>query len=147
MTPAALALLHAQCFTTPRPWTEVEFSGLLAETGVILVTEAHGFAMGRTVAGEAELLTLAVAPVARRRGVGHRLLFDFLTAAHDMEAKDVFLEVAEDNTAALALYRAHGFAGAGRRQGYYLMPDGRRVDAIVMRLGAGQDAARVLIKR
>ena len=147
MTPADLAHLHARSFTTPRPWTEAEFAALLADKGAVLVTGPHGFAMGRALANEAELLTIAVAPEARQQGAGQRLLRDFLAAAQGMGADAVFLEVAEDNTAARALYRAAGFAEAGRRRGYYRMPDGRRVDAVVMRLGLRPDAARVLIKR
>lgn len=132
LTPADLARLHAQSFATPRPWSELEFAGLLAGNGAFLVAEAQGFALGRAVAGEAELLTLAVAPEARRRGMGRRLLAAFLVQAAMRDCRTVFLEVAADNVAALALYRAAGFADAGRRRGYYAGPGGQKIDALVL---------------
>ncbi|PZR00465.1 MAG: ribosomal-protein-alanine N-acetyltransferase [Cereibacter sphaeroides] len=133
MTPQELATLHAESFTHPRPWTAAEFADLLAGNGVFLVTEPMGFALGRVVAREAELLTIAVAPTARRQGVGGRLLAQFLSHAADRDAEDIFLEVSADNLAARALYHAAGFAQAGLRRGYYQRPDGNRADAILMR--------------
>jgi ribosomal-protein-alanine N-acetyltransferase len=133
MTPADLARLHAAAFASPRPWSEAEFANLLGGSGTLLVSAPEGFALGRALAGEAELLTIAVARAARRQGIGARLLRDFLAEAAACGAGTVFLEVAEDNAAARALYRAAGFAEAGRRRGYYLMPDGCRTDALVLR--------------
>lgn len=127
MTPAALAALHAAAMTDPRPWTEAEFTALLARPGARLIAEADGFALVHVAAGEAELLTLAVAPPARRRGTGMRLLAAALQAAAD-EAAVMFLEVAETNAAARALYARAGFSEAGRRRGYYA-----GADALVLR--------------
>lgn len=133
MTPEALAQLHGACFTVPRPWTAAEFAGLLDGPGVFLLTEgAEGFLMGRALAGEAELLTLAVAPAARRQGLGARLVARFLAEARARGAESAFLEVAAGNAAALALYLAAGFAQAGRRRGYYRGPDGHIEDALVL---------------
>lgn len=132
MTPAALAALHATCFTTPRPWSETEFASLLSDPLVFLLTEPQGLLLGRAVAGEAELLTLAVDPAARRQGIGARLVQGFLAAAQARGAETAFLEVAADNAAALALYAGSGFAEAGRRKSYYTRPDGTRIDAVVM---------------
>ncbi|MDX5350628.1 MAG: GNAT family N-acetyltransferase, partial [Paracoccaceae bacterium] len=82
MTAAELAILHARCFSTPRPWTQAEFAGFLSDPLVFLLVESDaGFLLGRAVAGEAELLTLAVAPEARRRGLGQRLVSRFLYQA------------------------------------------------------------------
>ena len=141
-TAAALAALHRRCFTVPRPWSAAEIAGLLAAAGAILIAVPQGFALGRAVAGEAELLTLAVAPEARRQGIGRGLVTDFIARAAAQGAATVFLEVAADNAAALALYRAAGFAEAGRRRGYYRRPDGAAADALVLRraLPAGADA-------
>ena len=70
MTPATLAALHARCFQTPRPWSEAEFETLLADPLVFLLVEGDaGLLLGRAVAGEAELLTIAVAPESRGRGL------------------------------------------------------------------------------
>ncbi len=132
MTPAAMAALHARCFTTPRPWTAAEFAALLAEPPVFATLAETGFALGRVVADEAELLTIAVAPEARRNGEGRALLDGFLRTALARGAETAFLEVAADNAAALALYRRSGFSEAGRRRGYYHSPGNPPVDALVM---------------
>jgi ribosomal-protein-alanine N-acetyltransferase len=133
VTPSALAGLHARAFTTPRPWGEAEFAALLADPLVFLLVEGDaGFLLGRTVAGEAELLTIAVAPEARRLGLGRKLVGRFVYQARLRGAESAFLEVAEENVAARGLYLASGFAEAGRRRGYYRTPEGRAVDALVL---------------
>jgi ribosomal-protein-alanine N-acetyltransferase len=133
MTPAALAALHGRCFTTPRPWTEPEFAGFLADPlAFVLVEGDSGFVLGRVVAGEAEVLTLAVAPEARRRGLGRKLLARFIYQARLRAAETAFLEVAAGNAAARALYLTAGFAESGRRRNYYHSPDDMPDDAIVM---------------
>lgn len=137
MTPAELARRHAECFVVPPPWSEAAFAALLAEPAVALVTEPEGFALGRVVLDEAEVLTIAVAPAARKQGVGQRLLTELIGRLAGRGATSVFLEVATGNVPALALYRAAGFAEAGRRRGYYLAQDGRRSDAVVMRRDLG----------
>lgn len=137
MRPAALAALHARCFTMPRPWSEAEFAELLESPHAFLVTAPGGFLLGRVIAGEAELLTVAVAPESRRRGTGRALLQGFAEAARARAADTAFLEVAEDNAPARALYRAAGWAEAGRRRGYYHAPDGRAVDALILTLPMG----------
>lgn len=132
MTPEAMAALHATCFTTPRPWTPAEFAGFLADPLCFAVQAPAGVLIGRAVAGEAELLTLAVAPAARRAGLGRHLVEGFLTEARARHADSAFLEVSAENAAAIALYTATGFAVAGRRKGYYQHPDGQRADALLM---------------
>ncbi|KEO53158.1 ribosomal protein S18-alanine N-acetyltransferase [Thioclava indica] len=132
MTPETLAQLHAACFTTPRPWSQAEFDSLLQARGVFLLTEPGGFLLGRVIAGEAELLTLAVDPSQRRAGIARALVGAFHENVKTREAQTAFLEVAEDNTAARALYRATGWIESGRRKAYYHAPDGTRRDAIIM---------------
>ena len=133
MTPAQLAALHARCFTTPRPWSEAEFAAFLQDPLVFLLTEGDAaFLLGRAVAGEAELLTLAVAPESRRLGLGRKLLTRFLYQARLRAAETAFLEVAADNAAARALYLASGFTDSGRRKNYYENPQGGRIDALLM---------------
>ena len=134
MTPDVLAALHGRVFTTPRPWNIAEFTALLADPLVFLLVEGDAaFLLGRSVAGEAELLTLAVAPEARQRGLGRRLVARFLYQARLRGADEAFLEVAADNAAALALYARAGFGQAGRRRGYYRTAEGAAVDALVLR--------------
>lgn len=133
MTPEALALLHARCFRSPPPWSAADFAGLLADPLAFLLVEGDaGFLIGRAVAGEAELLTLAVAPEARRRGLARSLVARFLYQARVRGADRAFLEVAADNAAAIALYESTGFTLFGRRRGYYHAPDGTRTDALVL---------------
>lgn len=136
MTPAELAALHAAAFTTaPRPWTEAELAGYLTNRFVFLLSEPGGFLLGRVIADEAELLTIAVAPDARRAGIGRRLVAGFLDESARRGAATAFLEVAETNAAALALYLSAGFAPVARRKGYYSLPAGGAVDAILMQTG------------
>ena len=132
MTCDDLAALHGRVFTVPRSWSAGEFAALLAGDGVFLLTEPEGFLLGRAIAGEAEVLTLAVAPEARRQGIGARLVAEFLTQAVARRAESAFLEVAADNAAAIALYDRAGFRQAGRRRGYYTTEDGQRIDALVL---------------
>lgn len=130
MTPDRLAALHARCFARPRPWSGAEFSALLESPHTFLLTRPRGFLLGRVVADEAELLTLAVAPDARRQGIASALVAEFAATSRVRGAGRAFLEVAADNVAAQALYRATGWRETGRRRRYY----GPDLDAIVMDL-------------
>ncbi len=132
MTPAELAALHRRCFTLPRPWDADEFAALLATPAAFLCCAPGGFALGRAAAGEAELLTLAVDPGQRRRGIGRGLLDRFETASIARGAQTAFLEVAATNNAARALYAAAGWQEAGLRRGYYRAPDGAAEDAVIL---------------
>ncbi|MBD3678656.1 MAG: ribosomal protein S18-alanine N-acetyltransferase [Rhodobacteraceae bacterium] len=138
MTPDDLAQLHAAAFEFPRPWSAAEFASLLDGAGTFLVTEPGGFALGRAIAGEAELLTIAVDPGARRQGLGARLMQTFESEARTRGAETAFLEVAATNAPAIALYHRAGFAETGRRRGYYRLPDGKPVDACLFSKQIGQ---------
>ena len=134
MTPEALAALHARCFKTPPPWSAQDFAGFTADPLAFLLVEGDaGFLLGRTVAGEAELLTLAVAPEARRRGLGGKLVARFLYQARLRGAEDAFLEVSAENAPAIALYESLGFARVGLRRGYYQTTVGTGIDALILR--------------
>lgn len=130
---AGLAAIHAAAFTRPPPWPAAAIAQTLATPGAFLCAAPDGFLIGRVLAGEAELLTLAVRPEARRRGIGRHLVSEFLLLATAAGAATAFLEVAADNPAAIALYRAAGFAETGRRRGYY-RGDGAAtaIDALVL---------------
>ncbi len=130
----AMAAIHAEAFAGPHetPWSAAAIAALLQQPGVFPVAAPDGFILMRAVAGEAEILTLAVRPAARRAGVGARLVREGLEAALELGATRVFLEVAEDNAAARALYAGAGFVEAGRRPGYYAGVDGRRRDALLL---------------
>jgi [ribosomal protein S18]-alanine N-acetyltransferase len=131
-----LAALQAASFEVP--WSAQSLAATLEGEGVLaLVGEAEGgicgFIVARTAAGEAEILTLAVDPARRRKGLGEGLAAAAIEAARAAGAEAVFLEVATDNPAAIALYEKLGFVAAGRRRAYYPRREGPRVDALILR--------------
>lgn len=132
MTPAALADFHASCFTSPPPWSAESFAALLASPHVFLIIdpEDRAFVLGRIVLDEAELLTLATAPTARRSGLARQLMSDFEAEARARGATTAFLEVAEDNAPARALYAGCGWVQNGLRPGYYVREGQSNVAAI-----------------
>lgn len=130
-----LSALHAAAFDPA--WSEAEVSALLAGNGVLALAAMDGatpigFILWRTVVDEAEILTLMTAPAHRGSGVATALLRDALAAATAAGATTMFLEVAEDNEAALAVYAREGFHRMGRRRGYYRRGL-ERIDAVTLR--------------
>jgi len=93
---------------------------------------AIGFIIGQLAADEAEILSIGVSPNWQRAGLGTRLLEGLARAARRGEAKRIFLEVAQDNAPAVALYRKLGFVEAGRRKRYYERPGSEAVDALTL---------------
>ena len=137
-TAVALAATHAAAFAgRERAWSVAEFADLLGQPGALLTGTAQSFVLGRVILDEAEVLTLATAPDSQRRGLARQALAAFEAAARAAGARHLFLEVAEPNHPARALYAAAGFAEAGRRKRYYTLPDGARVDALVLRKPLG----------
>lgn len=134
MTPADLARLHARAFTSPPPWSEASFAALLDSKHTFLLTSVThtAFALARVIGPEAELLTLATDPMARRQGLAHALMAQFEQQARAQGAETLFLEVAENNTPALALYARCGFVQTGRRPGYYRTTEGQPVAALLL---------------
>jgi len=132
---AILAAVHAVAFE--QPWPPEAFAELFASPGVFALAVTDDVPIGlilmRAVAGEAEVLTLAVAPTHRRRGAARALLVAGLELASGLGAAAAFLEVAADNGGALDLYRAAGFGAVGRRAGYYARQEGPAADALVLR--------------
>lgn len=117
-------------------WTAPQCAGLLPMPGVWLTLARAGdavigFAMGRIVAGEAELLLLAVGGRQQHRGVGRRLLQAFVERASAQGARRLHLEVREGNHA-VNLYRRAGFTEVGRRKNYYSGRDGQIYDALTL---------------
>ena len=129
-TAKRLADLHAQAFDAP--WSVEAFADLLEQAGVFAMATDNGFILIRVVADEAEILSLAVHPQARQRGLGRALVEHGAVEATRRGAVRLFLEVAEDNTAARALYAQTGFVEAGRRVRYYARTDGSTADALVL---------------
>lgn len=132
MTAAELAAIHAAAFADTRPWTEAEFAALLADPAHLLTRDGRAFVLGRIILDEAEILTLASHPDSQRQGQARRALAAFEQAAQAKGAAQVFLEVAEDNAAARALYAAAGYRQTGRRPGYYRTYSGQSVAALIL---------------
>lgn len=144
--PAApvLAALHGACFPDQawpeRPWDESTMVELMTAPGSLALLALRdgqplGFALARVAADEAEVLSLGVLPAQRGRGVGRALIEALCRLADVLGAGTLHLEVAADNAAALALYRASGFEESGRRRGYYRRRSGPPVDALLLRRG------------
>ena len=135
------AAMHAESFGSlgERTWTRQDLAELLASPGVAgMLVRADdgdaGFALWRVAADEAELLTLAVRPIHRRRGVGRQLLLAAIDHARAAGARSLYLEVGADNSAARNLYDAQGFVAVGSRPAYYNRGSAPPADAVVMRL-------------
>ncbi len=128
-----LAAIHAQCFSL-EVWDGATMTGLLASPGTFaLIDEAvSGFILVRAAGGESEILTLAVTPAARRRGMAKALVLAAAERASEAGADVMFLEVNAANNPAVALYKGLGFAPVGVRKAYYAAPHGMREDALVL---------------
>lgn len=135
-----LSELHGEDFV--RPWSEEEFASLLLQDpafgfGAVEVGRRGaplvGFVLARLAAGEAEILTLAVARSHRRAGIGRQLMDAVLRELHAARADALFLEVDETNAPAIALYRRLGFRQVGNRPDYYRDALNRPTGALVMR--------------
>jgi ribosomal-protein-alanine N-acetyltransferase len=131
-----MAAAHALAFADS--WREDEFEDLLEGEGIYGFLarddEPLGVILCRIAADEVEVLTLGVAPTARRNGVAQALMAAALGVARQRRVAQAFLEVAVDNDAAIALYERLGFHQAGRRLYYYDRGEAGRMDALVMRL-------------
>lgn len=122
---------------TAAQWEPQEYAKLLSGDAVhreflVVAENDHmlGFLVGREVAGEWEIENVAVTGSARRRGLGSRLLGEFLKRVQARGGRNVFLEVRESNLAARKLYEKWAFIEAGRRKSYYHDP---AEDALLLR--------------
>lgn len=119
---AAIAAIHAASFK--RGWGEDELQQLLGDRNVVAhrVTAGSafaGFILSRLAAGEAEILSIAIAPGWRGRGLARPLLDTHIRRLAGLGARAVFLEVDQHNAPATGLYGDAGFYEVGRRKGYY----------------------------
>ena len=133
---AKIAGLHGASFH--RGWSDGEIERMLADRDVLAHRATRGrslvgFILSRLIAGEAEILSVAVAGSRRGTGVARRLLDLHLRRLAGLGARTVFLEVDEDNAPARKLYQRAGFREVGRREAYYLDPKGKRTAALVLR--------------
>lgn len=120
--------LHAQCFPD-HPWSESEFINL-KKSGCEIVASDNGFIVWRTVGSEAEIISIGVAPSARRQGIAETMILLMEQELKKLSVVNVFLEVSEVNYPAKKLYEKMGFSTVGKRPKYY-----NGVDAIIMQKG------------
>jgi [ribosomal protein S18]-alanine N-acetyltransferase len=136
------AKIHALSFA--HPWAAAEFESLLAGRDVIgqaaiaaALWRKNGkgltaFVLSRCALDTAEILTIAVAPPARGKGIASALLANHLAALAAKGAKTLFLEVEADNRAALSLYQRFDFRQVGEREAYYRKSDGTHAEALIL---------------
>jgi ribosomal-protein-alanine N-acetyltransferase len=130
--------LHGSSFA--HPWSAEEMAALIGSPSTLAAAaldpatgRLRGFVLARVAADEAEILTIAVDPNLRGKGVGRALLTENLRQAARAGARAMFLEVDKENASALALYRRLGFVKVSERTGYYRRDFGQPAVAIVMR--------------
>jgi ribosomal-protein-alanine N-acetyltransferase len=134
----ACAAIHAASFAYPWPQGDIE-ALLVAPTTVAdgafgpRTDDMQGFVLSRAAADEAEILTIAVTPRRRGRGIAGRLLEAHMAALAARGVKSLFLEVEAENHAARALYKRHGFETVGERKAYYRKADGTAALAYILR--------------
>ena len=120
-----IANLHKLCFPN-KPWSASDFADL-KKSGCEIIVSQNGFAVWRNVADEAEIITIGVAPDARRNGIASAMLVIVEKNIKNQGVKKIFLEVASNNIAGKKLYENNGYKVVGMRPKYY---DG--IDAILM---------------
>jgi [ribosomal protein S18]-alanine N-acetyltransferase len=123
---------------TAAQWNQAEYvklfaSGAMQSRATLVIEdggEVAGFIVGKQIDHEWEIENIAVTGDARRRGLGTRLLGEFLDLVRSRGGREIFLEVRESNHAARALYEKWAFVEAGRRKAYYQHPP---EDALIFR--------------
>lgn len=120
----AMAVIHAACFD--KPWPALDMAVHVTRDLCMGIGEPlMSFAILRRSDIDAEILTVATDPEARSQGLAGQVLESAAQQLYAAGLRHVFLEVAEDNTAARTLYKRLGFIPMGRRPGYYARAEGR----------------------
>lgn len=131
----SFARLHALCFE--RPWQPSEFRSLLSQSNCLALgirddTDLVAAILIQHAAGDAEILTICIAPKHRKRGLAKHLLMASEQSLGERGMGCIHLDVAEDNSAARIFYESSGFTIAGRRKNYYRQDRAVPCDAILM---------------
>lgn len=127
-----------EAISNPEPWTYADFEDSLAKedgTTVLLVAEdvdVIGYLVLYTASGESEIVTIAVSPEARRKGVGRRLIDEVIAFSKKsyIYIEEINLEVRISNEPAIKLYESVGFSAVGKRPNFYSNP---KEDALLMK--------------
>ena len=130
---ADVTALEALCFSDA--WSEKLVTDLLDssydEAWVIVCPDGElaGYINPRFLAGEGELMRVAVKPAYRGKGYSKVLMDRMMQSAREQQVSDLTLEVRAGNAAAIGLYQSYGFAAEAVRKGYYHNPT---EDALIM---------------
>lgn len=130
-----VSLLEAEIFSMP--WSRQAFSDSLNRSDTLFLTALDqdnivGYIGMYVSLDEGEITNVAVAPGARRRGIGTLLLEEIKKQALLRSVRRIVLEVRVSNADAIRLYEKSGFIRAGIRKGFYEMP---KEDAYIMIYG------------
>lgn len=120
--------------SNPSPWSEAVLQRYFAKQAIdacLIDDQCWGFCVYDQIAGEAELLLVAVAAQHRRLGLGTLMINHMLQQLQNSCAERVFLEVRQSNIAAIQLYEGLGFNQVGVRPNYYPVEQGRE-DALLL---------------
>lgn len=128
-----IADIEAECFTTPESENSVR-SVIENPVYEAFVAEIDGEISGHTITmstvGDMDILSVAVRPVFRKKGIGQKLMENLIAKAYENNIYDVFLEVRKSNIAAISLYEKMGFEKIGERKNFYDLP---KEDAVLMK--------------
>lgn len=124
------------------PWSRQllasNFGGLYRNLGLWQEQQLLGYIILRVVAGEAELINIAVAPQHQGHGLGRCLMQAMFELAKEQQWQQVLLEVRESNLKAQSLYQQFGFSQIDRRKAYYPCLQNGREDALIMQCVCGE---------
>lgn len=128
-----IAALERACFSDP--WSEQSVASELdnpLSLWLVCREGEHvlGYVGSQTVLGESDMMNIAVAPDARRRGTAQLLIGALTQQLRERGSHSLSLEVRPSNAAAVSLYRKLGFAQVGRRPNYYRHP---KEDGLILR--------------
>jgi ribosomal-protein-alanine N-acetyltransferase len=130
-----LSAIHKECF--PTYWNIDAFNDFFAVAGtrawIMEAPEPIAMVVHRVQYEQADIMTIAVLPHWRRKGIARSLLTLAMEKSSQMGAKRMFLDVEDGNVAAMALYEGYGFTVLNRRKNYYRQKDGSHTDALVMK--------------
>jgi len=145
MTPEALAVTYADAFAGQRGWSADTFAKLLQDPNCVFTGDKNSFVLGQVILDEAEILTLATAPIQQRKGLARACLRKWEQMAEQRGAAKVFLEVSAQNVAARALYAHANYVETGLRRGYYTDLSGKSSDALILckSFDKGTDGAEI----
>ena len=131
--------LHYKAFiaSSDQEWSEKAFREMLSIKGTncyLVKRDMNpiGFALMRRIADEVEIITFCILPNECKNGYATLLLEWIIKDLQRQSIKRLFLEVRENNVAAIGLYKKCSFDIIGRRNGYYQIKNGENIDAIVM---------------